>query len=129
MKKFIAAVFILFHITAFAGRGATLVIDNATKEYITVKSVSSSCVIGQERINTTIGAVNVANIYLEASNDLWAGCVFSGSKGEIELYNAKGDFIACTSYSISNTGNNAWVSSQGADFVVNTNHNINHSVV
>lgn len=120
MKKFIAAVFILFHITAFAGRGATLIIDNATKEYITVKSVNSNCVIGQERINTTIGAVNVANIYLEASNDILKGCSYSSSKGEIELYTPKGDFIARTSYSISNTGTNAWVSSQGGDFVTNS---------
>lgn len=120
MRRIIAASFILFHITAFAGRGATLVIDNATKEYLTVKSVSSSCVIGQEQINTTIGSVNVANIYLEASNDILKGCSYSTSKGEIELYSAKGDFIARTSYSISNTGTNAWVSSQGTNFVTNS---------
>lgn len=110
MKKILLAILSITTISAFAGRGAVLVIDNSTDIDIKIVPINSSCLTHSEDAKITLNPITASNIYLEQD------CTLKSGKGELELYDAKSNMkIATTEFFIAKSGTQAGVKTQNND--------------
>ena len=106
MKKSLLLVFAIASTSAFAGRGAILVVDNSTDTTLKVVPTNKSCVAHIESAAISLKPVTASNIYLEQD------CLLKSGSSNLELYDEKtNEKIAVTEFSIAKSSTNAGVKS------------------
>lgn len=92
--------------SAFAGRGAILVVDNSTDTTLKVVPTNKSCIAHIDNAAISLKPVTASNIYLEQD------CLLKSGTSNLELYDEKtNEKIAVTEFSIAKSSTEAGVKS------------------
>lgn len=95
---------------AYAGRGAFLIVDNATTYPVLLKATAAKCIDHVADINGQVESVHATKIYLEANS---RNCDINSAQGEFSIYTLDEQLIATAAYSFKHKSTQAeLVSSQ-----------------